>query len=54
MLNYKESIICITSFAAAFIMNDYVIDYLNNESEVGIANLCFSQINKQVRLYHTI
>lgn len=35
MLNYREIIICITYFAAAFIMNDYIIDDLNKESEVG-------------------
>lgn len=42
ILDYGEITICITYFAAASIMNDYIIDYLDNESDTGIANLCFS------------
>lgn len=46
MSSYGEIIICITYFAAAFIMDDYIVDYLNKESEVGIANLCFTLKNE--------
>lgn len=46
MSSYKEIIICINYFAVNFIMNDYIVDYLNKESEVEIANLCSTLKNE--------
>lgn len=42
MLSYEEIIICNTYFTVAFINSDYVTDYPNEESEIGISNLYFT------------